>query len=54
MTYEICGQFLDDLVTVNDDEIAAAILKLMEDEKVVAEGAGAGAEIGRASCRERV
>lgn len=41
MTYEICGQFLDDLVTVNDDEIAAAILKLMEDEKVIAEGAGA-------------
>ena len=41
MTYEICDQFLDDLVTVNDDEIATAILKLMEDEKVVAEGAGA-------------
>lgn len=41
ITYELCEKYLDDVVTINDDEIATAILKLMEDEKVIAEGAGA-------------
>ncbi|MDO4319459.1 MAG: threonine ammonia-lyase [Bacteroidales bacterium] len=40
-TYEICRQYVDKIVTVNDDETAAAILALMERQKVVAEGAGA-------------
>lgn len=40
-TYELCKQYVDDIVTVNDDETAAAILALMERQKVVAEGAGA-------------
>lgn len=41
LTYEICGKYVDDIVTVSEDEICAAILQLLEKEKVVAEGAGA-------------
>ena len=33
--------YVDDVVTVSEDEIAAAILSLMENQKLVAEGAGA-------------
>ncbi|MCL2655483.1 MAG: threonine ammonia-lyase [Coriobacteriia bacterium] len=40
-TYSICADYVDDMVTVSDDEIAAAILALMEQQKLVAEGAGA-------------
>ncbi len=40
-TFEICNQLVDEVVTVNDDEIAAAILALLEKQKLVAEGAGA-------------
>jgi len=40
-TFEICNKYVDEVVTVNDDEIAAAILALLEKQKVVAEGAGA-------------
>ncbi len=41
LTFEICRKYLDDIVTVDDDEIAQAILFLMENGKMVAEGAGA-------------
>ncbi len=41
LTYEICSQYVDDIVTVSDDEISAAILALMEQQKLVTEGAGA-------------
>lgn len=41
LTYQLCKEYLDDIVTVNDDETAAAILALMERQKLVAEGAGA-------------
>jgi threonine dehydratase len=41
ITYEMCNQYVDDIVTVSDDEIATAILTLMEQQKLVAEGAGA-------------
>lgn len=41
LTYELCNKYIDDIVTVNDDETAAAILALMEKQKLVAEGAGA-------------
>lgn len=41
LTYDICRQYVDDVVTVTDDEICSAILKLIEEEKMVAEGAGA-------------
>lgn len=41
LTYEYCAKFVDHIVSVTDDETATAILTLMENEKVVAEGAGA-------------
>ncbi len=41
LTYEMCKKYVDDMVVVSDDEIAAAILMLMEKEKLVSEGAGA-------------
>lgn len=37
----MCSKYIDDIVTVSDAETAAAILSLMENNKVVAEGAGA-------------
>ena len=40
-TYELVSKYVDEIVTVTEDEIAAAILKLMEKQKLVAEGAGA-------------
>lgn len=41
LTYALCREYLDGIVTVTDDEIATAILTLMEQQKLVAEGAGA-------------
>ena len=41
ITYELCKKYVDDIVTVTDDEISAAILALMEKQKLVTEGAGA-------------
>lgn len=41
LTYDICSKYVDDIVTVTDDEISAAILALMEQHKLVTEGAGA-------------
>lgn len=41
LTYELCRQYVDEIVTVSDDEISAAILRLMEQHKLVTEGAGA-------------
>lgn len=40
-TFQLVSQYVDDIVTVSEDEIAAAILTLMEKQKLVAEGAGA-------------
>ena len=40
-TFALIEQYVDDIVTVSEDEIAAAILSLMENQKLVAEGAGA-------------
>lgn len=40
-TFEYCRRYVDDIVMVSDDEIASAILSLMEQQKLVAEGAGA-------------
>ena len=40
-TFEICRKYVDDIVTVSDDEISTAILELIEREKIIAEGAGA-------------
>lgn len=41
LTYELCSKYVDEVVTVSDDEISAAILALMEQHKLVTEGAGA-------------
>ena len=40
-TFKICEQYVDDVVTVSEDEIAGAILALIEKQKLIAEGAGA-------------
>lgn len=41
ITFEYCKSYVNGVATVNDDEIAAAILALIEKEKIVTEGAGA-------------
>lgn len=41
LTYDICKDYVDGIVTVSDDEIALAILTLLEQQKLIAEGAGA-------------
>ncbi len=40
-TFDYCSKYVDEIVTVSEDEIAAAILALIEQQKLVAEGAGA-------------
>jgi len=40
-TYELCEKYVDEIVTVTDDEISTAILTLIEQQKLIAEGAGA-------------
>lgn len=42
-TFKLVSEYVDQIVTVSDDEIAAAILALMEQQKLVTEGAGAAA-----------
>lgn len=41
LTYKICSKYVDEIGLVTEDEICAAILRLLEEEKMVAEGAGA-------------
>jgi threonine dehydratase len=43
VTYPVVAQYVDEIVTVDEDEIASAILVLLEREKTLAEGAGATA-----------
>lgn len=40
-TFELVTKYVDEVVTVSEDEIAMAILTLMERQKLIAEGAGA-------------
>lgn len=40
-TFEMCQKYVDQIVTVTDDEISSAILTLIEQQKLIAEGAGA-------------
>ena len=40
-TFEICSKYVDDIVTVSEDETSSAILSLIEQHKMIAEGAGA-------------
>ena len=41
MTFDMCQKYVDEIVTVEEGEIAGAILTLLEKCKIVAEGAGA-------------
>lgn len=41
ITYDLCSRYVDEVVTVSEEEIAATILILLEKMKMVAEGAGA-------------
>ncbi len=41
ITFAMNKQYVDDVVTVTEDEIATAILTLIEKQKLIAEGAGA-------------
>ncbi len=41
LTYELVRDYVDGIVTVSDDEIALGILTLLEQQKLIAEGAGA-------------
>ena len=40
ITYDTCCKYVDEIVTVTEDEICAAILALLEQQKLIAEGAG--------------
>ncbi len=40
-TFDLCQQYVDEIVSVTDDEISTAILALIEQQKLIAEGAGA-------------
>lgn len=40
-TFDLCRKYVDEIVTVTDDEISSAILALIEQHKLIAEGAGA-------------
>lgn len=41
LTFELCSKYVDDIISVSDDEISTAILTLIEKQKMIAEGAGA-------------
>jgi len=45
-TRALCARYVDDVVTVDEEELARAVLVLIEREKSVAEGAGAAALAG--------
>ncbi len=41
LTYDLVSKYVDGIFTVSDDEIALAILTLLEQQKLISEGAGA-------------
>lgn len=41
ITFDICRNYVDKIMTVTDDEVATAILSLIEKQKLISEGAGA-------------
>lgn len=41
LTFELCEKYVDEIFTVTEDEIATAVLTLIEQQKLIAEGAGA-------------
>lgn len=58
LTYEIVSKLVDDIVLVSDEEIAQAILMMLERSKVLCEGAGAAGVAavlnGKVKCRENI
>ena len=54
MTFPIIRKYVDDILAVQEDEIASAILMLMERKRVVAEGAGATPLAALLSQKERI
>ncbi|MBE6557078.1 MAG: threonine ammonia-lyase [Ruminococcaceae bacterium] len=40
-TFALVSEYVDEIVTVSEDEISSAILRLIEKQKMIAEGAGA-------------
>ncbi len=42
-TYALVSEYVDEIALVSDDEVASAILALIEKQKMIAEGAGAAA-----------
>ena len=40
-TFKFCEKYVDGMVSVTDDQVSAAILALIEKQKMIAEGAGA-------------
>lgn len=55
LTFGMCREYVDEVVTVSESEIATAILMLLEKQKLVAEGAGgvaiAAAMSGKVDCK---
>ena len=41
LTFDFCRKYVDEIMTVTDDELATAILTLIEKQKLISEGAGA-------------
>ena len=41
LAFDLCKKYVDEIVTVSEDEIASAILVLLEKQKLMCEGAGA-------------
>lgn len=46
LTFQLVTQYVDEIITVDEDEIASTMLLFLESAKVVAEGAGAAAAAG--------
>ena len=44
-TFRLVSEYVDDIALVSDDEVASAILALIEKQKMIAEGAGAAAVV---------
>jgi len=41
LTFDLCDKYVDKVMTVTDDEVATAVLSLIENQKLISEGAGA-------------
>ena len=41
LTFKMCEKYVDDIVSVTDEQVSTAILTLIEKQKLIAEGAGA-------------